>query len=175
MIVESTYENAKPGLYIGVVADVVELFNQPTPNGLKNFIRIIWLLDKNDSKGKPLQVMKKVSITLHDQGNLYKVAKQMFGVPPSAGFDTESFLGRANQLFVQENAGANGKVYANVEGILPLPAGAVIPSTAGFVRNKDRKPFVPGQSQAGQASQSVPQATPAPSIGATGTSSNVQF
>jgi hypothetical protein len=182
MIVENNYENAKAGVYIGVVVDVIDLLNVPTQNGPKNFVRIIWVLDQNDSKGKPYRVMKQVSASLNEKSNLYKVAKNVFGVPPNPSrFDTESFMGRANQLFVTVEKAKNGKDYSNVEGILPLPNGAVIPAVPGdFVRAKDKKPFTPGAGngqapvQANPAPTTVSQLTQA-TVAVPAPTSNVQF
>ena len=55
---------------------------------------------------------------------------------------SNNLIGRNNQLFIvkETTQGPNGeKVYANVKGILPYPAGlAPLAIPAGFTRHKDR-------------------------------------
>lgn len=110
------FEKPDSNTYVGVIADVVELFNVPTPNGLKNKVRIIWILDKNDSTGKPYRVMRQVNAILTERSDLYKIATQILGqAPPIRGFDTESLMGRANFLFIQKTKAANDKEYSNVK------------------------------------------------------------
>jgi len=166
MIIDKSgnYENPKSGAYIGVVADVAELLNVPTRFGPKNKVRIIWILDQKDSTGKPYRVMEQVNASINEKARLYEIAKGVLGAPPAAkSFDTESLLGKANQLFIVVERGEDGKDYAHVKGILPLPQGATVPAVpADFVRSKDKKPFVPGTGPASAAP-----ATVAPSIGNT--------
>jgi hypothetical protein len=181
MIIEKNsgvFENPKSGAYIGTVIDVAELLNVPGRFGPKNKVRIIWVLDAKDSQGKPYRVMEQLNASINEKARLYEVAKGVLGVPPSAkSFDTESLMGRSNQLFIVVERGEDGRDYAHVKGILPLPAGTAVPTApADFVRAKDKKPFTPagnGQTvQANPASTTVPQPTqatvPAPA-------SNVQF
>jgi hypothetical protein len=184
MIIEKngTYENPKSGAYIGVVADVAELLNVPGRFGPKNKIRIIWVLDTKDSQGKPYRVMEQINASINEKSRLYEIAKGILGAPPNAkSFDTESLMGKANQLFIVVERGEDGRDYAHVKGILPLPAGAVIPAIpADFVRSKDKKPFIPGSA--------APAAVPAPApvaaqttaaavsgLAASPVASNVQF
>lgn len=158
------YEKPDSNTYVGVIVDIVDLLNIQTTYGVKNKVRIIWLLDKNDSTGKPYRVMRQVNATLTERSDLYKIATQILGqAPPIRGFDTESLIGRANLLFVQKTKAPNEKEYANVMGIMPLPAGAAIPKVpADFVRAKDRKPFVPNQPGQGQAPAQAAPAQPQP-------------
>ena len=64
--------------------------------------------------------------------NLYKIAEGVFGHEPPTPFDTESLIGRANELtLVKEGE------YVNIKVFLPLPDGAVAPKIPeGFVRDK---------------------------------------
>jgi hypothetical protein len=182
MIIEKNsgnFENPKSGAYVGIVADVAELLNVPTRFGPKNKVRIIWILDQKDSTGKPYRVMEQVNASINEKARLYEIAKGVLGTPPNAkSFDTESLMGRSNQLFIVVERGEDGKDYAHVKGILPLPQGAAVPVVpAEFVRSKDKKPFTPGTgngqtAQANLATATVPQPTQAT---ATTPTSNVQF
>lgn len=150
------YEKPDTNTYNATIADVVELFGIQTTYGVKNKIRIVWVLDKPDSTGKPLRAMRQVNAVLTEKSDLYKIVTAILGqAPPARGFETESLIGRANSLFIlKEKTG--DKEFSNVKGIMPLPPGVTAPKIpADFVRAKDRKPFVPNQ----PGSQAV--ATPA--------------
>jgi hypothetical protein len=166
MIIDKSgnYENPKSGAYIGIVADVAELLNVPTRFGPKNKVRIIWILDQKDSTGKPYRVMEQVNASINEKARLYEIAKGVLGAPPATkSFDTESLMGKANQLFIVVERGEDGKDYAHVKGILPLPQGATVPAVpADFVRSKDKKPFTPGQPAPAQANPAPVAATAVP-------------
>jgi len=179
MIIEKNsgnFENPKSGAYVGIVADVAELLNVPTRFGPKNKVRIIWILDQKDSTGKPYRVMEQVNASINEKARLFEIAKGVLGAPPNAkSFDTESLMGRSNQLFIVVERGEDGKDYAHVKGILPLPQGAVVPVVpAEFVRSKDKKPFTPGAGNGSASVQTNPAATAQPTQATTPTS-NVQF
>lgn len=163
MILEKggNYENPKSGAFIGIIADVVELYNVQGKFGPRNKVRIIWILDGKDSQGKPYRVMEQVNASMNEKARLYEIVKGVFGAPPSVKFDTESLMGRANQLFIVVEKGEDGKEYAHVKGILPLPTGAVVPAIpADFKRSKDKQPFVPGTPT--NVTPAPTQANPAP-------------
>jgi len=158
------YEKPDTNTYNATIADVVELFGVQTQYGVKNKIRIVWVLDKNDSTGKPLRAMRQVNAVLTEKSDFYKIVTAILGqAPPIRGFDTESLIGRPNSLFIlKEKTG--DKEFSNVKGIMPLAPGVVAPKIpADFTRAKDRKPFVPNQSAqtVASATQAVPAATSA--------------
>jgi hypothetical protein len=175
MIIEKngSYENPKSGAYVGVVVDIAELYNVPGKFGPRNKVRIIWILDQKDSQGKPYRVMEQVNASINEKARLYEIAKGVLGAPPNAKtFDTESLLGRANQLFVVVEKGEDGKEYAHVKGILPLPQGAVVPTVpTDFVRAKDKQPYTPPGNPA--PAGAAPSTVAAPSVPAP--ASNVTF
>lgn len=167
------YENPMSGAYNGIVVDVSEMYNVPGKFGARNKVRIIWVLDKADSKGKPYRVMEQVNATINEKGRLYEIAKGVLGAPPPVRFDTESLIGRSNQLFIVVETGTDGKQYAHVKGILPLPPGVTPPAIpADFVRAKDRTQQ--GTAAAVGNTQSVPQ-TAAQAAPAPAPASNVTF
>jgi len=154
------YEKPDTNTYNATIADVVELFGVKTIYGEKNKIRIVWILDKNDSTGKPLRAMRQVNAVLTEKSDFYKIVTAILGqAPPVRGFDTECLIGRANSIFIlKEKTG--DKEFSNVKGIMPLAPGVVAPKIpADFTRAKDRKPFVPNQPGA-QAAPAATQAAP---------------
>lgn len=163
MIVEKPqYENPISGAYIGTIADVNELYNVPGKFGPRNKVRIIWILNAVDSKGKPFRVMEQVNATINEKGRLFEIAKGVLGASPPVRFDTESLMGRSNQLFIVVETGTDGKQYAHVKGILPVPPGAALPVIpADFVRAKDKT----AQGTAAQVGNQATPAVAAPSAG----------
>lgn len=158
------YELAPSGQYLGVLADVVDLGVVKTNFGEKLKCRLVWLLAKIDNtgyaldkEGQPLRVMGEYTVSMNERSTLFQTIRSIIGTNPPAGpYDVEQLIGRNNLLFVVQEASAKdaAKVYANVKGILPVPAGLNllgIPPTF--------KRFTPRQQQA----QAQPVATqPAP-------------
>jgi hypothetical protein len=142
IIEQGTYEIPESGMYIGVVVDAVELYNVPTKYGPKNKIRIVWLLDKMNSKGKPHQVIFQKNASMHEKSDLYKAVRAILGTNPPLKFNTEDLIGKVNQLMVLQEPDQNNanKTRANVKGISLPPPGAVAPKVpADYIRHKDRQ------------------------------------
>lgn len=147
MLIESSnknFENPETGRFNGTIVDVVDLGKKRNNFGEEKVrLRIVWVLNVNDSQGVPFRVMREVNATVADKPKksaLYEIVEGVTGRAPAVPFDTEVLINRANELIiVRETDTKTGKVYANVKAILPLPAGVVPPSIpAGFVRAKDR-------------------------------------
>ena len=151
------FEKPDSGVFLGVVADVVDLGLVQTKFGAKAKIRIVWVLDKNDSEGRPFRVMRQLNATMNEKAQLFDLVKGILGTAPPVPFESETLIGRANQLVIIKETVAD-KVFVNVKGVLPLPTGAVAPKVpADFVRAKD-KPKQAGQpaTVAGTATQAAP-------------------
>ena len=135
-----TFENPDTGTFIGTIVDVIDLGRIKTQFGEKNKIRIIWVLDKNDSSGQPFRVMRQLTASMNEKAALYELVKGILGAAPPVPFDDETLIGRSNQLVVVKEADPKtGKVFANVKVVLPLPAGVIPPQAPqGFVRSKNR-------------------------------------
>jgi len=165
----STYEQPDSGIFIGVVADVVDLYGIKTKFGEKNKVRIVWILDKNNSQGKPYHAVLQKNGTMHEKGDLFKAVRAILGTNPPVIQNTEQLaellIGKGNQLFIMKEKNEQGKEFSNIKGINSLPPGAVVPKIPiDFVRAKDKKPYVPGQpgtaATPGQPAQAPPQQQP---------------
>jgi len=157
MIVQDSsknFENPETGRFNGTIIDIVDLGIKKNRFGEEKVrMRIIWVLDKNDSQGAPFRVMREVNATIADKpkkSNLYEIVEQVTGRAPSVPFDSEVLIGRSNELtIVREADAATGKVYANIKVIMPLPAGVVPPQApAGFVRAEVKKAMQAAQAGA---------------------------
>lgn len=139
-----SFEQPDAGLFNGVIADIVDLGIVKHPQyGDKAKLRIVWVLDKNDSEGKPFRVIGTYNQSMNEKSTLFELVSQILGQAPAAPFESETLIGKANQLFLVKSKDAKGKEYTNVKGVLPLPAGAVAPAIpTDFVRVKD-KPKTP--------------------------------
>jgi len=163
----STYEQPDSGIFIGVIADVVDLYGVKTKFGEKNRVRIVWILDKNNSQGKPYHAVLTKNGTMHEKADLFKAVRAILGTNPPIVQNTEALaqllIGKASQLFIMREKNEQGKEFSNIKGINALPPGAVVPKIpTDFVRAKDKKPFVPGDNLAAAARLQATAGTPAP-------------
>ena len=145
-----TFTNPPAGQYIGVVADVVDLGLVKTSYGEKAQVRIVWLLfgatatgqlvPYNDAEGRQFRVFRQASQSMNPKAKLYETVRDIQnGELPSVPFESETLLGRSNLLYVLLEKAQNGKEYANIKVILPLPATITPPAIpVTFVRHKDR-------------------------------------
>src|SRR4029077_11041335 len=144
------FEKIPTGRYYGTIIDVVDLGKVKNSFGEeKTKVRVVWILNANDSQGVPFRAIRQVNATVAAQprkSNLYEICEGVFGTAPALPFDTETLIGRSNELVIMlEKDPNNGKEFSNVKVILPLPAGVIPPQAPqGFVRAKD-KPARPQQ------------------------------
>lgn len=170
-----TFTNPPAGQYIGVVADVVDLGLVKTSYGEKAQVRIVWLLfgatatgqlvPYNDAEGRQFRVFRQASQSMNPKAKLYETVRDIQnGELPSVPFESETLLGKSNLLYVLLEKAQNGKEYANIKVILPLPATIVPPAVpTGFVRHKDRDK---ARQQAPAAVATVATPAPAPTAAA---------
>jgi hypothetical protein len=145
MIVEKKeskeFEIPEDGLYQAVLADVVDLGEQPTQFGDKHRARFIYILSETDSEGRPFRLMQQLNVSLHEKSGMAKIVKRLLGKDPGESFDLDLLIGKQCQLDVIRNEGKEGRIFANVNAVLsPIKSQAVgIP--ADFVRdcNKDKE------------------------------------
>lgn len=148
---QKPFENPPAGQYIGLLADVVDLGLVKTVHGEKPQIRLIWLLFGMNAQGqlvayadkenRQFRVMRQASQSMNPKSKLFETVSDVLnGEQPAVPFESENLIGRANLLFVKIEKAQNGKEYANVKAILPLPANTPVPAVPqDFVRNKDKQ------------------------------------
>lgn len=147
-----SFEKPDAGMFLGTIIDVVDMPNIVTQYGVKNKVRIQWVLSKTDgspaldSQGNSFTVVAMHNATLTEKSNLMRDIKMILnGVPPvinSTEQLAQLLIGRSNQLFLTKTANPAkvGDFFINVNGIAPLVPGQVPPQAPqGFVRSKDRQ------------------------------------
>ena len=166
MIIEKSgkkFEKPDAGIFIGTIIDVVDLGLVPSKNPKfpdpQVRIRIVWVLDKNDSEGQPYRIIEQPTAKLSDGGNntkksrLFEICEGVFQTAPPVPFNSENLIGRSNRLFLAKEG-----EYTNIKGFMPLSTGDVAPKApANFIRQKDRVKTPAGQTAS-------PVTAPAPTV-----------
>lgn len=132
------FEVAPSGDYVGVIADIIDLGKLKTKYGEKPALRIIWLLNANDSEGRPFRLMQQVSQSMHTKAALYKIVKEILDQEPTVPYDVDTLIGMSRRLYVKNEKAPNGQVYPNIKTIMPLGTQTAMTVPAGFVRAKDK-------------------------------------
>jgi hypothetical protein len=146
------YVNPDPGRYIAVLADIEEGtakgYQPEDPD--RDVVTFHWLLDElNPKTGKPFEVQRRFNLTLFAGKNgsagspLYQMCKSWLGANLSQAeadaLDLEVFLGQSCEIQIIHHETADGKVFANVQTVLPLSkTQAAIQVPEGYQRRKDR-------------------------------------
>ena len=163
MLISNTskvYEKPPTGVYIGVLADAVDLGTVQGKFGLKPMVRLVWVLNAKDKEGNYYRAMAQVNASLNEKSKLYDLIKGILGTAPPVPYESENLIGKQNQLVVALEQDAKGRPFSNIKAILPLPSGTPpFPVPAGFVRNKDRQQ---GQTAAQTQPAAAQSAIPAP-------------
>lgn len=124
------FENCSEGITAAVLADVVDLgmvestFNGETKTQHK--LRMVFLTSKKMTDGRPFYVSQQFTASLYEKGNLARFLAQWFNRPLTKAeqneFDLETLIGAQAQLsIVHTKSEKNGKTYANIFSIAPLP------------------------------------------------------
>ncbi len=147
-----TFTKAAPGMYLGTIVDVVDMPNVQTAYGLKNRVRIHWVLaglngaPYIDKEGKVVEAVGMWNANMGPKAELPKKLAQILGGAPPVLTSSEQLeqllIGRSNVLIlVQTDNPKNPQdPYINVDSIAPLQPGmpAPPPIPPNYVRFKNR-------------------------------------
>lgn len=140
------YTPAPAGVHQAVCCDVVDLGIIETEwQGQKkraHKVRVVWQIDAAMSDGRPYTVSSRYTLSLHEKARLRADLQswrgRAFTEAELQKFDLEMLIGAGCLLNVMHEA-RNGKTYANVASIMPLPARTPkLPVSADYVRQQDR-------------------------------------
>jgi hypothetical protein len=145
-------ELPKQTLHDGVIVDFIDLGVEEKDwgNGLesKRLCQYVVELATHRTDGKHFNVRtKKFNATMGEKASLEKFAASVIGAPFTSetrkAFKAKSLVGRSVQTFIKHNTGSNGKVYANMEAVVP---GGDFKGSGKYVRwvpKNDTKPAAP--------------------------------
>ena len=135
-------------MHQAVCVDIVDLGlmdNKFNPDGAKQRkARIVWQVDEDDPEtGKRFEVSRMYTVSLNEKASLRRDLQgwrgRAFTADELKGFDLEKLLGVNGQVnVVHYTKPDNGKVYANVQTIVPLSKGQEKIVQRDYVRVKDR-------------------------------------
>ena len=163
------------GSYAAICADVwdpwtVESTYADSKGKLIDKTRVVWLTtETNPETGEPWEVSEVLNLTMGSQEKPSRARERFtswrgksFTDEEARKFDWESLIGKTCYLTVVHNR-KDGKTYANVSSIAPLPKGMPAPSIpASFTRKRDRvrvpkqQPQNDGWGESSDADDSIP-------------------
>jgi len=165
------FEKPAPGMYLATTVDLVEMPNVQTAWGIKNKVRIHWVLAHLNGQlylakdGSPVEAVGIWAANMGGKAELPKRLTQILGQAPPLITSTEQLeqlvLGRSNILVLVQNPNPKdpNDPYINVDGIGPLPAGMTAPPIpANYVRAKNRPKTQAGPQGTPVATYATPQA-----------------
>lgn len=131
--------------YYGRIIDVVEFKRDKSWQGVVKrdvpHVTIVWVLNAVDSEGRPFRAQTTCPQSMDERSTLYKTVSGIFGTAPPVPFDTETLIGVANLLYIQQEKSKDGKTFANIKTIMPVMKEqmAYVPNAPeGFVRDINR-------------------------------------
>ena len=143
----ATFKPAPSGTFAAVCVDVIDLgaleVTYAGKTKVQHKIRIVWQIEEEDENGRPFQVSRRYTLSLHEKAGLRKDLEswrgRAFNEEECQGFDIEKLLGVGCLLNIIHNT-KDGSTYANVSGIMKLPKGMPAPTARDYVRVCDREP-----------------------------------
>lgn len=142
---ESEYTVAPEGLWPAVCCDVVDLGVKQSKFGPQVKIQIRWQLEEVDPKtGKRFLIVQSYTPSLHEKSRLRPMLEawrgRKFSADEEKQFDIEKLLGANCQLQIIHNIQDEGRVYANVQAVVPLPRNAAkIRTSEDYIRVVNRE------------------------------------
>ena len=138
---EATIEPVPEGLHNAVCVglyDVGTIYNERFDSVQRKLI-ITWDLpdlpsveiERGEGKEKmPRCLYRRFTLSLAELAHLRRVLEswrgRRFSDDELSGFDLTKLLGKPCQLQVMHQAGKDGRIFANVENVLPTPKGAIV-------------------------------------------------
>lgn len=143
----TSYPPAPTGAHAAVCVDVVDMGMLKVAWGGKekqqHKVRIIWQIDEDRDDGKPFQVSKRYTLSLHEKAALRKDLEswrgRSFTTEELEGFDLETLLGIPVLLNIIHNT-KDGNTYANIASLMRLPRTMQAPVQRDYIRVCDREP-----------------------------------
>lgn len=137
----ATFTPAPAGTHQAVCVDVIDKGLQPNrfrPGKMQPKISIVWQIGEARDDGKRYVLYKQYTLSLNEKATLRHDLQSWRGKPftrdEEMGFDVETVKG-ANCLLNVQHVERDGKVYANVMGVMALPKGFPKLAALDYVRH----------------------------------------
>lgn len=138
----SQFEPAPEGLQQAVCVDIVDLGMVTNEWGTKHQVRLVWQVPSLQKNGERHQVSQRYTLSLHKKAKLRQHLEMWRGRALSPdelkGFDLEKLLGANAQVQIVHNVADEGRVYANLQAIVPLLPNTPKLAPLNYVRVADR-------------------------------------
>lgn len=129
-----SFTPAPAGAHVAVCIDVVDLGElEVTYNGKtkrQHKVKIVWQIDEERDDGKPFNVAKRYTLSLHEKAVLRKDLEswrgRQFNPDELQGFDLEQLIDKGCMVNVVHKQ-REDSTFANVSAIMKLPKGSVSP------------------------------------------------
>lgn len=169
-----TFEKPVPGMYLGTLVDVVDMPKVQTAYGLKDRLRLHWVLSYLNGQlyvgkdGTPVEAVAMFNANMGVKAELPKRLTQILGQAPPVITSTEQLeqliIGRSNILVLvkSDNPRNPNDPFVNVDGIGPVQPGMFPPPIPpSYVRAKNRPKVVTGPNGQPVATYATPAAAAA--------------
>lgn len=118
------YPLCPDGLHAAILVDAVDLGQQESKFGTKHKLSLVFETQLKDEDDQPYILVKRYTWSLHEKSNLRKDLERFRGHKLEAnelkeGVDLEAFIGMSSNILVVHNEVEDGKIYANIESVLP--------------------------------------------------------
>ena len=139
----SSFDPCPEGLHQAVCVDVVDIGMQTTPWGDKHKVELRWQVDEvNPRTHRRFELRKRYGLSLHEKATLRKDLEcwrgRKFTEAELEGFDLEKLIGVNCQLQVIHDLSDEGKVFDNVQAIVPHNLKVPRIAALEYVRQQDR-------------------------------------
>lgn len=139
---------APAGTHSAVCVDVVDLGVLKVSFGgkdkMQHKIKLVWQIGEDMQNGKPFQVSKRYTLSLHEKAALRKDLEawrgRAFNESELEGFDIEQLIGVPCMLGVIHAPGRDGGTFANVASLMKLMKGVVSLVPHDYIRVCERTP-----------------------------------
>lgn len=107
------------GAYTAVIAVIADIGSNETSFGVKDQVKVGFVLDQDGEDGKPLELSRTYTWSLHEKASLRDLAVRAIGKEAAANLeDLTSLLGKLVDLEVVHEARKDGDgKYAKVDGV----------------------------------------------------------
>lgn len=121
---EKEFPLCPDGLHACILVDAVDLGKQESPWGAKHKLSLVFETQLKDEDEQPYILVKRYTWSLHEKSNLRKDLERFRGHKLEVselkeGVDLEAYIGMSCNILVVHNEVEDGKVYANIESVLP--------------------------------------------------------